>query len=43
MQKYIETNYETKYLKQVYISGDSGAWIKARVSDIDNGVMVMDK
>lgn len=22
MQKYIETSYETKYMKQVYISGD---------------------
>ena len=43
MQKYIETNYETKYLKQVYSSGDCGAWIKAGVTDIDKGVMVMDK
>ena len=43
MQKYIETNYETKYLKEVYVSGDCGAWIKAGVSDIDKGVMVMDK
>lgn len=43
MQEYIETNYETKYLKKVYISGDCGAWIKAGVSDIDKGVMVMDK
>lgn len=43
MQKYIETNYETKYLKKVYISGDCGAWIKAGVPDIDKGVMVMDK
>ena len=43
MQKYIETNYETKYLKKVYVSGDCGAWIKAGVSDIDKGVMVMDK
>lgn len=43
MQEYIETNYETKYLKQVYISGDCGAWIKAGVADIDKGVLVMDK
>lgn len=43
MQKYIETNYETKYLQKVYISGDCGAWIKAGVADIDKGVMVMDK
>ena len=43
MQKYIETNYETAYLKQVYISGDCGAWIKAGVSDIDKGILVMDK
>ena len=43
MQKYIETNYETKYLKRVYVGGDCGAWIKAGVSDIDKGVMVMDK
>lgn len=43
MQEYIGTNYETKYLKQVYISGDCGAWIKAGVPDIDKGVMVMDK
>lgn len=43
MQEYIGTNYETKYLKQVYVSGDCGAWIKAGVCDIDKGVMVMDK
>ena len=43
MQKYIETNYESRYLKTVYISGDCGAWIKAGVSDIDKGVLVMDK
>lgn len=43
MQKYIETNYETRCLKKVYVSGDCGTWIKARVSDIDKGVMVMDK
>lgn len=43
MQEYIETNYETKYLKQVYVSGDCGAWIKAGVSDIAKSVMVMDK
>lgn len=43
MQNYIETNYETKYLKRVYISGDCGAWIKAGVDDIDKGVLVMDK
>ena len=43
MQKYIETNYETKYLQKVYVSGDCGAWIKAGVADIDKGVMVMDK
>ncbi|MED9903441.1 MAG: ISLre2 family transposase [Lachnospiraceae bacterium] len=43
MQQYIETNYDTKYLKTVYISGDCGNWIKAGVNDIDRGVMVMDK
>ena len=43
MQKYIETNYETRYLKAVYINGDCGTWIKAGVDDIDKGVMVMDK
>lgn len=43
MQEYIETNYESTYLKQVYISGDCGAWIKAGVSDIDKGILVMDK
>lgn len=43
MQDYIETNYETGYLKKVYVSGDCGAWIKAGVEDIDKGVMVMDK
>ncbi|MBQ2803404.1 MAG: UPF0236 family protein, partial [Lachnospiraceae bacterium] len=40
---YIETNYETKYLQKVYISGDCGSWIKAGVADIDKGIMVMDK
>ena len=43
MQEYIEANYETRYLKRVYVSGDCGAWIKAGVEDIDKGVMVMDK
>ena len=43
MQEYIEANYETKYLKTVYISGDCGGWIKAGVADMDKGVMVMDK
>lgn len=43
MQEYIETNYETRCLKKIYISGDCGAWIKAGVSDIDKGVLVMDK
>lgn len=43
MQEYIEANYETKHLRQVYISGDCGAWIKAVVSDIDKGILVMDK
>ena len=43
MQKYIETNYESRYLKAVYISGDCGGWIKAGVRDIDKGVLVMDK
>lgn len=43
MQKYIETNYETAYLKQVYISGNCGAWSKAGVLDIDKGILVMDK
>lgn len=43
MQEYIETNYETEYLKRVYISGDCGAWIRAGVADIDKGVMVADK
>ena len=37
MQEYIETNYETKYLKRVYISGDCGAWIKAGVDDNAEG------
>ena len=43
MQDYIETNYETGYLKKVYVSGDCGTWIKAGVEDIDKGVVVMDK
>lgn len=29
MQEYIDTNYESRYLNAVYISGDGGAWIKA--------------
>ena len=39
MQKYIETNYETKYLKQVYISGGCGAWSRAGVADMGRGVV----
>ncbi|MDE6641419.1 MAG: hypothetical protein K2K63_12935 [Acetatifactor sp.] len=27
----------------MYISGDCGAWIKAGVSDIDKGILVVDK
>ncbi len=43
MQEYIDTNYESRYLKAVYISGDGGAWIKAGAEAIEKGVPVLDK
>lgn len=43
MQEYIDTNYESEVLKQVYISGDGGAWIKAGAEYIVKGVLVLDK
>lgn len=43
MQEYIDTNYESRYLKAVYISGDRGAWIKAGAEYIEKGVPVLDK
>lgn len=36
MQEYIDTNYESRYLNAVYISGDGGAWIKAGTEYIEN-------
>ena len=38
-----DTNYESRYLKAVYISGDGGAWIKAGAEYIEKGVPVLDK
>ena len=35
MQEYIDTNYESRYLNAVYISGDGGAWIKAGAEYIE--------
>ena len=43
MQEYIDTNYESRYLNAVYISGDGGAWIKAGAESIEKGVPVLDK
>ena len=43
MQEYIDTNYESRYLNAVYISGDGGAWIKAGAEYIEKGVPVLDK
>lgn len=43
VEKYIEHHYDQEYLKQVYISGDGGGWIKAGVDHIDKGVFVADK
>ena len=43
MQEYIDTNYESRYLNAVYISGDGGAWIKAGAQSIEKGVLVLDK
>lgn len=43
MQEYIDTNYESRYLNAVYISGDGGAWIKAGAKYIEKRVPVLDK
>ena len=42
-QEYIDINYESRYLKAVYISGDEGAWIKAGAEYIEKGVPVLDE
>lgn len=40
---YIETYYDTEYLKKIYISGDGAPWIKAGVNYLDKAVFVADK
>ena len=41
MQEYIDTNYESRYLNAVYISGDS--MDQSRAEYIEKGVPVLDK
>ncbi len=40
---YIDTYYDTEYLKNVYISGDGAPWIKAGADYINKAVLVADK
>jgi hypothetical protein len=43
VQEYILKNYDTSFLKKVYINGDGGAWIKAGVNHVAKSVFVLDK
>ena len=43
VQDYIESHYDTKYLKTVYISGDGASWIKAGTEYIYKSVLVQDR
>ena len=43
VQRYIETHYDTEFLKCVYISGDGANWIKAGVDYVDRSVFVADR
>ena len=43
IEKYIESHYDTEYLKRVYISGDGGSWIRASVDYIDKSRFVADR
>lgn len=43
IQKYIEANYDTEALKQVFISGDGASWIKSAATYVDCGLYCVDK
>ena len=43
VQEYIESHYNTRTLRQVYISGDGAKWIKAGVDYVDKAVLVQDR
>ena len=43
VQEYIRLNYDQKCLKQVYISGDCGGWIRAGEDYIAKSVLVADR
>ncbi len=43
VQKYIESHYDTRYIKQIYISGDGASWIKAGIDYVDKAVLVQDR
>ena len=43
VQHYIETHYDTKALKRVYICSDGGGWIKAGKDCVDKSVLVADR
>lgn len=43
IQNYIEKNYESSELEQVFISGDGGNWIKSGVTYIDRSLYCVDK
>lgn len=43
IRRYIENYYDTDYIKQIFISGDGAAWIKAGANYLDKALFVADK
>lgn len=43
VRDYIDANYDTEYLKCVYIAGDGAGWIRAGCEVLEKGRFVLDK
>lgn len=43
VRDYIDRNYDTEYLKRIFVSGDGAAWIKGGVDYLDKALFCADK
>lgn len=43
VQSYIQSHYDQRVLKRIYICSDGGAWIKAGAEHVDKSVLVADR
>lgn len=43
VQKFIEKNYDTEYLKKVFVLGDGASWIKSVTTYVDKSLYCVDK